>query len=283
MSKILVTGANGFVGKYIVKTLLKAGYEVVSLTSNMGHIAAATTWQYLPKTDAVIHLAAKTFVPESWQNPAVFLDTNANGTLMALEYCKKHNAKLIFISSYLYGNPKTLPIKETAPIFTPNPYALAKKIAEDYCTFYAENFNVPVVIIRPFNIYGHGQPSSFLIPMLIHQMITDKAFAVKDLEPKRDYIYITDFVEAVVLALTINSFEIINIGSETSYSVAEIITLMQQIEETNYPVFSDAKKRQAEIMNTLADISKAHQLLHWKPKVNMLQGLQKMIQEVKCS
>jgi nucleoside-diphosphate-sugar epimerase len=277
MSKILVTGANGFVGKYLVKALLNAGHEVVSLTSSMGHIAAATTWEYLPKTDAVIHLAAKTFVPDSWDNPAVFFDTNANGTLMALEYCKKHSSKLIFISSYLYGNPTTLPIKESAPIYTPNPYALSKKIAEDYCAFYAENYNVPVVILRPFNVYGYGQPPSFLIPMLIHQMLTDKAFNVKDLEPKRDYIYITDLVEAIVLALAINSFEIINIGSETSYSVAEIIAVIQQIEETDYPVFSDAKKRQAEIMNTLADISKADDLLQWKPKVDMYQGLKTMI------
>jgi UDP-glucose 4-epimerase len=108
-------------------------------------------------------------------------------------------------------------------------------------------------------------------------MLTEQAFNVKDLEPKRDYIYITDLVEAIVLALAVNHFEIINIGSETSYSVAEIITLIQQIEETDYPVFSDAKKRQAEIMNTLADISKADDLLQWKPKVDMYQGLKTMI------
>ena len=121
MSKILVTGANGFVGKILCKTLTQLGHELIELTSGDGDITAATTWEKIPAVNIVIHLAAKTFVPDSWKQPELFLQTNTFGTVQALEYCRKHQARMVFISSYLYGNPETLPIPETAKIYTPNP------------------------------------------------------------------------------------------------------------------------------------------------------------------
>ncbi len=283
MPKILVTGATGFVGTHLTKALVDLGHDVVALTSGMGNIALATTWATIPATDIVIHLAAKTYVPDSWEQPQIFMETNAYGTLRALEYCRKHKAKMIFISSYLYGNPANLPIDESSPIFTPNPYALSKKIAEDFCTFYADNYHLSTVIIRPFNIYGPGQPTSFLIPMLIKQVLTNKEIKVKDLEPKRDYIYIADLVNAIIKALQLTNFNIINIGSGTSYSVAEIIGLIQEICGTDYQVFSSGTKRPAEIMDTVAGIIKAAEILHWQPIVSMKAGLLQIVQLEKNS
>ncbi len=278
MSKILVTGANGFVGKILCKTLTQLGHELIELTSGDGDITAATTWEKIPAVNIVIHLAAKTFVPDSWKQPDLFLQTNTFGTVQALEYCRKHQARMVFISSYLYGNPETLPIPETAKIYTPNPYALSKKTAEDYCKFYADSYAVKVVVIRPFNLYGAGQLTHFLIPEIILQVLKGKEIKIKDLEPKRDYIYITDFIDAIIRSLNINEFQIFNIGSGISYSVGEIIEMVQKICGTDLLVISSAEKRQAEIIDTIADISKAKELLNWVPVTSMYDGLSAIVQ-----
>ncbi|HJV20408.1 MAG TPA: NAD(P)-dependent oxidoreductase [Flavisolibacter sp.] len=283
MLKILITGASGFVGNYLVKKLTDLGYEVVALSGKDGHIAAESTWSGLPSTDVVIHLAAKAFVPDSWSFPDVFLETNTIGTLRALEYCRKYKAKMIFISSYLYGNPKSLPIFETDPVYTPNPYALSKKTSEDYCRFYTEAYNVPTLILRPFNIYGYGQSTSFLIPLLIEQVLKQKEIHVKDLEPKRDYLHISDFIDAIVKSISFSGHDTINIGFGESYSVKEIIDKIQSICRTNYPVKADAIARQAEIMNTVAGISKAKRLLNWQPRLTLAEGLTQMIEQHKLA
>lgn len=282
MNNVLVTGANGFIAQYLIPALQQNKYRVLELTSAMGNIADAATWQNLPPANVVLHLAAKTFVPDSWQNPIQFINTNVNGTLQALEYCKQHNARLIFISSYLYGNPTSLPINEQATIYTPNPYALSKKMAEDVCRFYATSYGVPVTIIRPFNIYGPHQPASFLIPTIIQQAIKKMPITVKDLVPKRDYIFINDFIDAVLKSIDLkNNFTVLNIGSGTSYSVADLITTIQYLLQTNVAVISLNQQRQDEIMDTMADISKAKHLLNWQPTTNIQQGLQAIINSCK--
>ncbi len=283
MYKILVTGASGFVGNYLCNALKKIGHKVVAITSQHGDISQITTWENLPPTNVVIHLAAKTFVPDSWKKPDLFLETNTLGTLRALEYCKKHQASIVYISSYLYGNAKILPIQEDAPVFTPNPYALSKKTAEEYCKLYSDSYGVNTVILRPFNIYGSNQNPSFLIPEIIHQVLHGKAVHVKDLAPKRDYLYIDDFIQSIIKAIDLKQFEIINIGSGNSYSVKELIDMVQNINGSHYPVTSSNEIRTAEIMNTIANISKAARVLHWKPLVSMEEGLFKIIEQVKLN
>jgi nucleoside-diphosphate-sugar epimerase len=283
MSKILVTGANGFVGKILCNTLKQLNYEVIELHSSAGDIKDSSTWEDLPACDTVIHLAAKTFVPDSWKYPDLFLETNTLGTLRALEYCRKNGSSMVFISSYLYGNPANLPITETAPIYTPNPYALSKKTAEDICRFYAESYQVNSTILRLFNLYGYGQSENFLIPEIILQVLKGKEIHVKDLEPKRDYIFITDFIDAIVRSIEMNKFEIINIGSGLSYSVAEIIQMIQDICGSKLAVISSSEKRRAEIMDTVADISKAKEILKWTPTTSMYEGLSLIVQQYRRS
>ena len=109
-------------------------------------------------------------------------------------------------------------------------------------------------------------------------MLKGKEVKIKDLEPKRDYIYITDFIDAIIRSLNINEFQIFNIGSGISYSVGEIIEMVQKICGTDLPVISSAEKRQAEIMDTIADISKAKELLNWVPVTSMYDGLSAIVQ-----
>jgi len=277
MRKLLITGADGMVGSHLCRQLQALNYSYSKLTRKNGDIAAAETWQSIEPHDVVVHLAAQTFVPNSWKNPAQFIETNSMGTLQALEYCRKHGAALIFMSSYLYGNPAALPIPETAALYTPNPYALSKKMAEDFCRFYNSSFQVPVTILRPFNLYGAGQDTSFLIPMLIQQSLENEAFRVKDLHPRRDYLYIDDFIKALISCIPLDGYHVLNIGAGSSYSVLDIINTIQQIQQTHLPVLSEAQQRPNEIMDTVADISEAKKLLLWQPKTDLETGLRRMI------
>jgi nucleoside-diphosphate-sugar epimerase len=138
-----------------------------------------------------------------------------------------------------------------------------------------------MVIVRPFNLYGFGQSNNFLIPEIINQVLGSNAVHIKDLEPKRDYIYIDDFIDAIIRCLDLHKFEIFNIGSGESFSVGELIQMIQTICGTQLPVFSSAEKRPAEIMNTIADISKAKELLHWSPSTSMFNGLAAIIEQYK--
>jgi len=278
MAKILVTGASGFIGKHLIPQLCEVGHDVVDVDIESGDVAEETTWMKYPQAEVVIHLAGKSYVPESWADPAAFIKCNLLGTVAALNYCRKYNARLIFLSSYLYGNPQALPIPETAPLIANNPYALSKKLAEDSCLFYSDRFGIPIIIFRLFNVYGPGQPENFLIPSIIRQVNAGEVIHVKDLEPKRDYVYIRDVVQSILKAVNCQRrFCIFNIGSGASLSVEEIIRIIQDLKKTNLPAYSTAERRKDEIMNTVADITLAKLQLGWSPQWTFIQGVQQML------
>jgi GDP-4-dehydro-6-deoxy-D-mannose reductase len=282
MTKILVTGSNGFIGSNLIPKLHSAGYQVIPIDIHDGDIAKEETWKNLPGTNVVVHLAAKSFVPESWLNSHEYFRCNLLGTAAALNYCKTHHSRMIFLSSYMYGNAELMPINENAKLNPTNPYALSKKLAEELCAFYARNLGVETTILRPFNIYGPGQSENFMIQSVISQIIKGGAIHVKDLEPKRDYVYIDDVVNAILKAITIkSSWNTVNIGSGISYSVSEVIQILQDILGTNLPVVSGNERRQGEIMNTVADIEKAKEVLGWQPLINFHNGLRKIIESTK--
>ncbi len=277
MSKILITGATGFIGGHLVPAIEKAGHEVICMNSGSGDVADPATWSKYPTADIVIHLAGKSFVPASWADPSAFVQCNLMGTIEALNYCKKNNASILFLSSYLYGNPQSLPIAETATLSATNPYAFSKKLAEDACRFYAANFGVDITILRPFNVYGLGQPKDFLIPSIIRQVKNREDIHIKDLEPKRDYVYVQDVVSAVLASIkNIRGINVFNIGSGESYSVAELINMIQKISGTELTVYSSNERRRDEIMNTIADITLAKQKLNWSPIWSLNDGLKEI-------
>jgi len=275
MSSILLTGANGFVGKHLAPALRLMGHEVFEANSRSGDIEEESTWSKFPAADVVINLAGKTFVPDSWADPKSFIKCNLLGTIEALNYCKRHNARMIFLSSYLYGNPKSLPIPENATLIATNPYALSKKLAEEACQFYSDSFGIDVTILRPFNVYGPDQSSIFLIPSIIRQVLAGTEIKVQDLEPRRDYIFISDLVDAIIKAVRpLKGVNIFNIGTSKSYSVAEVIQVIQNIYKTDLLIVSHSERRTNEIMNTVADISYASKKLGWQPKIDLETGLQ---------
>jgi nucleoside-diphosphate-sugar epimerase len=266
--RIVVTGSQGFIGNRLVPVLINNGYEVTKLDLETGY--DITNWDCIKGIkdfDLVIHLAAVSYVPKSYEIPREMFKVNMEGTLNMLELCRINNAKFIFTSSYVYGKPKYLPIDETHPTKAFNPYCQSKLIGEDLCRCYNKEFGVPVIIFRPFNIYGPGQNEDFLIPMIQKQIENYAIVKLMDSRPKRDFIHVDDIISAYCKAVTYDkiSFEIFNLGSGISYSVKEIAEILVSQSEKEVPIEFSEERRHNEVLDTVANINKAKKELNWNP------------------
>ena len=285
--RILVTGSSGFVGKNLVEELKRQDADVLTLTDHDGRRIDIRDQQRVEAIinkirnidiDIVYHLAAITSVPFSFENPGETYDVNVLGTLNILELCRSCNAdKIVFASSYVYGQPQYLPIDEKHPLQPTNPYARSKILGEELCRAYNTDFGVKCIILRPFNIYGVGQSKNFLIPSIIAQLRYGK-IELKDPEPKRDFIYISDVIDAYIKAGEFNGdFDVFNIGYGKSYSVKEIVDKIIYLYGKDVKVKYSGERRKNEIMDTIADIKKAKEKLDWKPSVEIDNGLSNIL------
>ncbi len=277
--RIIVTGSKGFIGSKLVPGLKQNGHDILELDISDG--IDITDWDQLKSNshfDCVIHLACLTYVPDSYKIPQDFYRVNVLGTLNMLELCRLNDAKMIFISSYVYGVPDYLPIDENHPTIAFNPYAQSKLIGEQLCQGYHRDFNVPVIIFRPFNIYGKGQKEDFLIPSIIKQA-SNGTVLLKDPRPKRDYIYIDDIVGACIRAVErkSNDYEIFNLGYGQSHSIQKLTELIQKNLTKKLNLQFTNEYRKNEVLNTVANVSKAEKHLHWKPKVSLEEGIRIII------
>jgi len=281
MGSVLVTGASGFIGTMLAASLEGAGHRVIRLSSADGAIDDPATLRRFEGTGVsrVFHLAGKTYVPDSWSDPVAFCRVNALGVANALEFCRAAGIPVTYVSAYLYGQPDALPIREDAPVRPNNPYALSKFLGEKVCEFYASVHRLPVTVIRPFNIYGPGQALHFLVPTILHQALHDDTISVQDLRPKRDYVFVEDLVEALLLTMDrAEGYDVYNVGSGASLSVREIIDTIQSIAGTSKRVVSAEVRRMHEIDDVVADTSRARSRLNWRPRHSFEQGIRKMLQ-----
>ena len=227
---ILVTGATGFIGKCLVSNLERAGMTVYPFAMSMGQdVRDVDAFEPLKTKNIshVFHLAGRTFVPDSWEEPGQFYQVNTLGTQHVLDFCRAVHARLIYVSAYVYGIPKFLPISESHPVCPNNPYAHSKWLGEELCRFYSQHYGVHVTVLRPFNLYGPGQGKQFLIPTILQQARSKAVITVKDVTPKRDYLHIKDFVQSCIKSLQSNSqFSIFNVGSGCSVSVKELLDMV---------------------------------------------------------
>jgi nucleoside-diphosphate-sugar epimerase len=274
---VLVTGSKGFIGRQVVRALRSGGYLVYEFDREDGDISSEKN--HLPLADHIIHLASMVYVPLSWEDPFPFYKTNVLGTVNVLEHCRKTGSQLIYVSSYMYGTPQYLPIDELHPVEAASPYNHSKYLAEEVCRFYAENFKIPIVLIRPVNVFGPGQNSDFLIPSIINQVKDPGVEKVKvmDLRPKRDYLFISDFVEALIRCLPMKGFHTYNIGSGASVSVKEIIdTILKQAGITK-EIISSGKERANEIWDMYMNIRKLSEETGWKPEITFEEGIRQCV------
>lgn len=279
MTSVLITGANGFIGRHLITKLRQLEqYTIHTVSSGEADISQPMTWSDIPSVDVLIHLASKSSVPLSWEYPYHFIEKNCLGTALALEYCRKNSSRLIFLSSYMYGDAGSEPINESASIEAKNPYALTKYTSEVLCDFYCKNFGIDSRILRPFNVYGPMQSSSFLIPQLVREAVSTRRVSVNDLHPRRDFLYVDDLVSAIVKLINYRgNYTVFNVGTGQSYSVEEVVNALQAVLGYTIDISCKGIRRKGEIMDSVASIQLAQIELSWNPGYSLAQGLRKML------
>ncbi len=268
---ILVTGSRGFLGKALMKRL---GSEAIAFE---GDVCEAQAFELYNQMKHVFHLASKTFVPKSWQDPHSFYKTSLLGTLNVLQFCQRTQSSLTYVSSYIYGAADRFPIDEKAAPKPHNPYAHGKHLAEQLCEYYSLNLGVKIIILRPFNIYGPEQGTDFLIPTLIRQL-QNPTMSIGHATPKRDYVFVEDVVDALLLSMhRTEPFNIYNIGSGKSASVLEVAQMLKKLSGSQAEISYTNIPRKNEIADTQANIEKACSELGWTPKTSLEEGLKRLL------
>lgn len=293
--KCLVTGGAGFIASHLVDRLIALGHSVVILDNlstgikkNVNKKAKFVKCDikdfkkikpYFKNINYVFHLAANAKLQESIEQPLETHATNVTGTLNVLEAARLNKIKkLVFISSAaVYGMQEKMPISENATCAPVSPYGLHKIIGEEYAGIYAKLFNLPVVTVRFFNVYGSRSRDTGAYPLVIPAFIKQKKQGIPltiigDGLQTRDYVHVSDVVNAVILAAEsrIKDATPINVGSGRETSVNEIAKII-----------GGAKKhlpaRIGEMKRAKADIKRAKQLLNWEPKVDLKSGIAQLI------
>lgn len=273
--KISVAGSDGFVGKHVCELLVNAGHEVIKIDINQGvDLCNNTVIEQIESIDCFIHLANLVYVPGSYQDPEKYYRINYLTTLNALEICRKHNARLIFASSYIYGAPQYLPVDESHPICPFNPYAQTKVICEKLCEGYHRDFGVKISILRPFNIYGVGQKGMLLIPEIINQLKEGKKqIQLKAATPRRDYVNVVDVAGAFVACVNDrNDYSVYNVCSGESISVREITEVINKHLKNKVEFLFSSSDRPNEVDETKGSCKKM-MAIGWKPTLSFEEGI----------
>jgi nucleoside-diphosphate-sugar epimerase len=291
MDKIIVTGGAGFIGSHIVDALVLGGYEVHILDNmSAGKEENINSKAIFHKVDIrdkealiplfkdvkyVFHEAAMPQVQYSMENPIETNDVNVNGLLNVLEASRLNNIKRVIFasSSAIYGNQETMPIIESMEANPLSPYGAQKYIGEVYMKLYSQIYGVETVCFRYFNVYGPRQSATGSYASVIPRFIEFKKKGeslpiVGNGENKRDYVHVTDVARANLLAMTsdkVGKGETINLGVGESFSINHIASLIGG-EIIHIPPRIEPKE-------TIANISKAIELLNWEPNVKLEEGI----------
>jgi len=307
--KILVTGADGFIGSHLVEHLASLGHDVrafvfynslgsrgwldgASLGPKVEFFAgdvrdAGSVRSAVSGCQVVLHLAALISIPYSYQAPESYIDTNIRGTMNVLQAARELGVeKLVHTStSEVYGTARFVPITEEHPLQGQSPYS-ASKIAADQMAFaYFSSFGVPVAVMRPFNTYGPRQSARAVIPTVITQITAGKrVLHLGALHPTRDFNYVGDTVRAFVATAESDrsAGEVINIGSNYEVSIGDTVRLIAQLMHAEVSIETDdhrLRPKSSEVERLWADNAKARRLLQWQPAYGGLEGLRRGLAE----
>ena len=275
--KIIVIGASGFIGKNFSQKYKKK-FNILEINRQYGDLAVEKNWQNLPKAEIMIQLANFNSIEKSWSLPNLIIKNNVDLLLNALTYCRKHNCKIIYLSSYVYGNNPKMPTPESQTTAGNNPYALSKIISEQLICFYSDYYNIDSVILRPFNVYGYGQSKRFLISKIINCILKKKEIEIDDFNISRDYVYIDDILTAIFKSIFVKKKKLVlNVGSGKSFKIIEIIKIIESFLKEKL-IIKKIKKNKNSIQKTRANISSAKKNLNWKPKFSLKNGIKKVLE-----
>lgn len=311
MEKILVTGADGFIGSHLTEALVRAGYNVraFALYNSFGtcgwldHCAADVVGQFeifsgdirdpngvrtsVKGCDIVLHLAALIAIPYSYHSPDTYVDTNIKGTLNVLQAARDQGVRRVVhtSTSEVYGTAKFVPITEEHPLQGQSPYSASKIGADQIARSFYSSFETPVLTLRPFNTYGPRQSARAVIPTIITQL----ASGVSDIKlgavhPTRDFSFVADTVAGFIAAMSSERGvgEVINLGSSFEISVEDTARCIAEIMGMEINIVTDSirlRPEKSEVERLFASHEKAKRLLKWVPAYGGREGFMRGLVE----
>ncbi|MEX2721730.1 MAG: GDP-mannose 4,6-dehydratase [Candidatus Wukongarchaeota archaeon] len=298
--RCLVTGGAGFIGSELVKQLVQNRAEVTvlddfssGLRENLRGLRAIVMYGDIRDEDfvrkvvhdqeVIFHLAARPFIPSCYLRPKEFFEINAVGTLNLLLAARDYDPE-IFVnvsSSEVYGTAQYVPMDEKHPTFPHSTYAVSKLAADRLCYTIFKEQNLPIVIVRPFNTYGPKETHPYIVPTIISQFAKGNRLKLGNLSTSRDLTFVSDTVNALLLAGKAKNAigETINIGTEKDVSIKELLELIAKIMNIEeYEVELDPRKlRPHDVEKLVASNKKAKEILAWMPKTSLQEGLKKTV------
>lgn len=310
-NKILVTGADGFIGSHLTEELIHQGYNVKAFV----YYNSFNSWGWLDSSsydikrelevfsgdirdphgvkeamkgcDVVLHLASLIAIPYSYHSPDTYVDTNIKGTLNILQATRELGvSKVVHTStSEVYGTAQYVPINENHPLQGQSPYSASKIGADQMALSFYRSFETPVSIIRPFNTYGPRQSARAVIPTIITQLASGRnKIKLGALSPTRDFNYVKDTVNGFISVMNSEKSigEVINIGSNYEVSIEETANLIAEVMGVPIEIESDENRlrpEKSEVERLWADNSKARDLLNWSPEYSGVEGFKRGLAE----
>ncbi|WP_442594289.1 NAD-dependent 4,6-dehydratase LegB [Neobacillus sp. D3-1R] len=305
--KILITGADGFIGSHLTEELIRRGYDVRAfvmynsfnswgwldhspkeIKDNLEVFAGDIRDPYgvkiaMQDCDIVLHLAALIAIPYSYHSPETYVDTNIKGTLNIVQAARELGIqKVVHTStSEVYGTARFVPITEEHPLQGQSPYSASKIGADQIAMSFYDSFDTPVSIIRPFNTYGPRQSARAVIPTIISQIAGgQRKIKLGSLHPTRDFNYVKDTVEGFISVAESDKSvgEVINIGSNYEISIGETVELISEVMSIDIEIQTDdirLRPEKSEVERLWADNQKAKKLLGWEPSFGGRDGLKR--------
>ena len=311
MKRILVTGADGFIGSHLTEALVRAGYDVRAFVL----YNSFNSWGWLDHSgddvkgkfevfagdirdpngvrtamkgcDEVLHLAALIAIPYSYHSPDTYVDTNIKGTLNIVQAARDLGvSKVVHTStSEVYGTARFVPITEDHPLQGQSPYSASKIGADQIAMSFFTSFGTPVVVLRPFNTYGPRQSARAVIPTIITQIANGKRqIKLGAVHPTRDFNYVTDTVAGFMAALDSDRGigEVINIGSNFEISIGDTARTIGEVMGLEVEILMDEQRlrpEKSEVERLWAANGKARELLGWQPQYRGLDGFRRGLAE----
>ena len=312
-TKVLVTGADGFIGSHLTEELVQNGADVRAFclynsNSSLGWLdesPAAVRDAITPLlgdirdtrfveescegVEVVFHLAALIAIPYSYRAPESFVDTNVRGTLNVLEGVHRQKCQRLVqtSTSEVYGTPDHVPITEDHPLKAQSPYSASKIGADKLCEAYFRSFEVPVVTLRPFNTYGPRQSARAVIPTILAQLLSgQRTISLGSLEPRRDMTFVSDTVDGFLAAGSTPGVEgeTIQLGTGRSESIGDIFDTACRVLSVEACVDQDqarVRPPKSEVMILHSDPSRARERLGWEARVSLEQGLSRIAEWIR--
>lgn len=311
LGKVLVTGADGFIGSHLVETLIRQGHDVRAfvLYNSFG------SWGWLDDApadiraalevvsgdvrdphgvrnavagcDTILHLAALIAIPYSYHSPDTYVDTNVRGTLNIVQAARDCGVRKVVhtSTSEVYGTARFVPITEEHPLQGQSPYSASKIGADQIALSFERSFGTPVAVIRPFNTYGPRQSARAVIPTIITQIAAGaRSIKLGALSPTRDFNYVADSVNGFIAVAQSDASvgEVINIGSNYEISIGDTVRAIAEVMGAEITVETDEQRlrpEKSEVERLWASNAKAEALLGWAPRYAGLDGLRRGLGE----